>query len=204
MYADPPERVRVKISSEAAGEISMTQVIAQEIPLRDLVDIIVGQCGKDAPRVRELLRRGTVVQSASRFRWEPVEVDLESVESMLRGYPDPDPKVGFEPSRCIRVRLCDPRSKIDLPQELVSGRRLFKRRSFWDVLMAEAIAAGPAYAGYSYRERADLFHIEASQELRRRIHEAATLIRYSGIRDQVQRAEFSLLELVAVRPKVNS
>ena len=64
-----PDRVRVKLSSEAAEGISITPVVVQEIGTRELVEYMLGLTGKDEARVRELLLRGTLVSGASRFRW---------------------------------------------------------------------------------------------------------------------------------------
>ena len=64
-----PPTVRVKLSSEAAESISLTPVIVQEMPLRELIEYMLGVAGKDEGRIRELLLRGTIVSGASRFRW---------------------------------------------------------------------------------------------------------------------------------------
>ena len=64
-----PATVRVKLSSEAAGSISITRVVVQDLPVRDLVEHMLGITGKDEARVRELLLRGALVSGASRFRW---------------------------------------------------------------------------------------------------------------------------------------
>ena len=68
--------MRVKLSSEAAGAISFTPVVVQELPMRELVEHILGVTGKDEPRIGEMLLRGTLVSGASRFRWEGWEADL--------------------------------------------------------------------------------------------------------------------------------
>src|SRR5438874_1143259 len=70
-----PDKVRVKLSSEAAEGISITPVVAREMPLRELVEYMLGVTGKDEGRVRELLLRGTLVSGASRFRWAGWEAD---------------------------------------------------------------------------------------------------------------------------------
>ena len=45
-----PDRIRVKLSSEAAEGISITPVVAREMPLRELVEYMLGVTGKDAAR----------------------------------------------------------------------------------------------------------------------------------------------------------
>ena len=63
------DTIRVKLSSEAAEYVSITPVVVQEMPVRDLVEHMLGITGKDEARVRDLLLRGTLVSGASRFRW---------------------------------------------------------------------------------------------------------------------------------------
>ena len=74
-----PQTVRVKLSSEVAEAISITPVVLQELPVRELVEHLLGIAGKDESRIREILRRGTLVSGASRFRWAGWEADLESL-----------------------------------------------------------------------------------------------------------------------------
>ena len=80
-----PERISIKISSEAAGSISITPVVRQELAAAQLVENILRVTGKDAGRVRDVLRQGTVINGASRFRWEPLQVSLEDVSGALAG-----------------------------------------------------------------------------------------------------------------------
>src|ERR1035437_4266018 len=86
-----PQTVRVKLSSEVAEAISITPVVVQELPVRELIEHMLGITGKDGPRVRELLRRGTLVSGASRFRWVGWEADIEGVRQILAAFPDADP-----------------------------------------------------------------------------------------------------------------
>ena len=49
-----PATVRVKLSSEAAESISLTPVVVQELPIRELVEHMLGVTGKDvAPHPRD-------------------------------------------------------------------------------------------------------------------------------------------------------
>ena len=79
-----PQTVRVKLSTEAAEAISITPVLVQELPVRELVEHMLGVTGKDEPRIRELLVRGTLVSGASRFRWAGWEPELDSLRSEAR------------------------------------------------------------------------------------------------------------------------
>ncbi len=42
-----PPTIRVKLSSEAADSISLTPVVVQELPVRDLIEHMLGVTGKD-------------------------------------------------------------------------------------------------------------------------------------------------------------
>src|SRR5690242_15275245 len=94
-----PDRVRVKLSSEAAESISLTPVVVREMPVRELVEYMLGVTGKDEARVRELLLRGSLVSGATRFRWSGWETDLPSVLELLATFPDPEPMRPFAPAR---------------------------------------------------------------------------------------------------------
>ena len=98
-----PQRVRVKLSSEAAGAISITPVVVQELPLRELVEHMLGAAGKDEARIAEMLRRGTLVVGASRFRWEGWEAEPEGLRELLATFRMPTPRVPSPPpAACAR------------------------------------------------------------------------------------------------------
>src|SRR5437868_13724826 len=100
-----PDRIRVKLSSEAAEGISITPVVAREMPLRELVEYMLGITGKDEARVRELLLRGTLVSGASRFRWSGWEAEAPAIAELLRTFPAPEPERPFASARCVRAIL---------------------------------------------------------------------------------------------------
>ena len=111
-----PHSVRVKLSSEAAEAISLTPVVVQDLPIRDLVEHLLGVTGKDETRIRELLLRGSLVSGASRFRWTGMEADPASVHALLGTFPDPEPARPFAAGRCVRVVLRTPRYPIGIPR----------------------------------------------------------------------------------------
>src|ERR1700690_818126 len=140
-----PQTVRVKLSSEVAEVISITPVVLQEIPVRELVEHLLGVTGKDEPRIREVLLRGNLVSGASRFRWAGWNADLESLRELLATFPDPDPSRSFAPERCVRAILRGGRNPIEIPREAAARRSLFQRETFWDRLMEVIGGARPAY-----------------------------------------------------------
>src|ERR1700692_2849846 len=56
-----PTTVRVKLSSEVAESISITPVVLRDIPIRELIEHMIGITGKDESRLHDLLLRGTLV-----------------------------------------------------------------------------------------------------------------------------------------------
>jgi hypothetical protein len=194
-----PETVRVKLSSEAAGAISLTPVVAQQIPLRDLIEHMLAIAGKDEARLRDILFRGTLVSGGSRFRWTGWDADAESLREFLATFPDPDPSRPFAAQQCIRAVLRGSRQAVEIPREAGATGGLFRRTTFWDVLMEAVRAAGPAYSGYSYRDRADRYVCHLQAAMPDRLRAAASAIRYSVLRDRIQSATFAEVELYAGR-----
>src|SRR5215472_11933947 len=107
------DRIRVRLSSEAAEGISITPVVAREMPLRELVEYMLGVTGKDEARVRELLLRGTLVSGASRFRWSGWEADVPEITELLDTFPNPEPERPFAAEYCMRAILRGGRQAIE-------------------------------------------------------------------------------------------
>ena len=198
MMALPPT-IRVKLSSEAAGSISLTPVVAQDLPLRDLIEHMLGITGKDEARIRELLLRGSLVSGASRFRWVGWDVEAAGLRELLATFPDPDPSCPFRPAHCTRVILRGGRQAIEITRDAGSRKGLFQRKTFWDVLMNVIAATAPEYSGYSYRDRADRYLREFARADLEQLRAARDLVRYSTLRDQLRTAAFTQAEIFAAR-----
>jgi hypothetical protein len=196
-----PETIRVKISSEAAEFISVTPVVVREMPARELLEAMLGVTGKDATRVRDILHRGSLVEGASRFRWDAFDADQAAVESLLATFPDPDPARPFAAGLCLRAVLKGPNTRIEIPRQVGSERRLFRKSSFWDLLMEVALVAAPRYLGYSYRDRADRYTFTVPPAEAVRLCASAGTIRYSGLEAQVRRARLDSIDLYVERPR---
>ena len=189
-----PERIPVKISSEAAASISITPVVRQELAAAELVENILRVTGKDAARVREVLRQGTVINGASRFRWEPIGASAEEVSAALAGFPDPDPGRPFVAARCVRVRLAGGRSPVDLARDAASRRRLLRRRCYWEAVMEAVGRLHLTYHGYSYGERADVYHADVTAQAVEALRAQAGLLPYSSLAAAIREQAFSRLE----------
>ncbi len=192
-----PETVRVKLSSEEAGAISLTQVVVRDIPLRELVEHMLGFTGKDETRVRELLQRGSLVSGASRFRWQGWDPGPEGLRPIFETFPDAQPERPFVPELCTRATLRGGRV-VELPREAGERKSLFRRRTFWDVLM-ELAAGGVRYVDYSYRDRADWYQLAFTAPALHTLRAAAELVAFSTLRDQIRAASFESADLFVIR-----
>lgn len=193
----------MKLSSEAAEYIAVTPVLSQEMPVRELVEHMLGVTGKDQARVQELLLRGTLISGASRFRWAGWNADPESIRSLLATFPDPDPSRGFSREHCIRAVLRGGRQAVEVTREAgqrTSLVRRFKRTSFWNSLMEIVAAAQPRYRDYSYKQRTDVYDVKLSPEAAERIRQAAGALSYSSLREKVRLSPLTAADLYVPRP----
>ena len=194
-----PPTVRVKLSSEAAESIALTPVLLQDLPVRELIDHMLGITGKDLGRIREILLRGTLVSGASRFRWTGWTADDESLLEVLATFPDPDPARSFAPGCCIRLFLRGGRQPIEIRPEMTARKGLFRRETFWDDLMALVAAAPLTYAGFSYRDRADRFTRELTLAECAGLRAAAESVKFSTLREHIRTVAFTSVEVFATR-----
>jgi hypothetical protein len=191
--------VRVKLSSEEAGAVTITPVVVRDMPLGELLRLMLDLTGKDARRIRDLLSRGTLVSGATRYRWQGWEASTESLESLLAPLPGPEPERPFLRERCTHVILRGPGLRLDVPRQALQNRSLLSRRSFWDLLMDVVDEAGLDYAGYSYRERADHYRLEISAAGRERLRQGAGLLRFSSLEARMRQRAVRVAEFFVSR-----
>lgn len=198
-----PSTVRVKLSSEAAEAISLTPVVVEELAIRELIDHLLGVAGKDEPRLREILLRGTLVSGGSRLRWVGWDADPAGLREILATFPDADPNRPFAPAQCVHVILRGGRQAVNIPREAARSRGglggILRRATFWDRLMEVVAGVTPVYSSYSYRDRGDRYLAELTVEHAARLRAASALIRYSTLRDRVQSVGFAQAELLVRR-----
>ncbi len=194
-----PQTVRVKLSSEAAEAISITPVVVQELPIRELLEHMLAITGKDEPRIRDFLRRGSMVSGASRFRWAGWDAEPEPLRELLASFPDPDPTRAFDAGRCVKAILRGGRQSIHIPRDAASRKGLLQRTAFWDALIEIAGAGAVVYGGYSYRDHADRFLREFTFSEAARLREAGASVRFNTLRDQIRTAAFMQAELLVTR-----
>ena len=172
-----PDAIPVRYTEEEAGYVSFRPVVRQTFRIHELFDMILSVTGKDAPRVRQILRSGTLAFHSYRYRWEGFEAPEAELAEMLARFPDADPSRKFDAARCTSARIesngSPPRHSLQLDRAAASHRPFLRRKSFWDALLAEAAASAPAYHSYSYAQRGDLYRLDLGDESRARLEAAA-------------------------------
>jgi hypothetical protein len=175
-----PERIRVRLISEEVGSVSITPVVVREMTPAELAGQIVSRTGKDAERVRRILRAGSLASEGSRFLWEPLAADAGEVARLLDAFPDPDPQRRFDAGACVlavlRYRAAPP---VEITREAGAKRRFLRRGSFWTDLLAVVQSAAPRYEGYSYRLGADRFSAALDATSAAAIRRSAVHLAYS-------------------------
>jgi hypothetical protein len=194
-----PETVRVKLSSEEAGAVSITPVVVRDMPLSELAGLMLDLTGKDTRRLRDLLARGTLVSGATRYRWQGWEASEESLEVLLARFPGPEPERPFAPERCAHVLLHGPGLRVDVPRQALAKKGILSRRSFWDVLMDVVDEGGLEYAGYSYRQQTDRYRLEISPAGIERLNESAGLLPYSALEAQIRKGSVRVADFFVDR-----
>ncbi|MSV28210.1 MAG: hypothetical protein EXQ52_05630 [Bryobacterales bacterium] len=194
-----PETIRVKLSTEVAESISLTPVVVRDLPLRELMEHMLGITGKDEERVHELLLRGTLVSGASRFRWTGWDANRDGIRGMLASFPDSEPGRPFQAETCTLVVMSGPKFRVEIPREAAIKKPLLRRTSFWQILMDVGVRGNPQYSGYSYKDRADWYRLDLSPPAADHLRSGAKLLRYATLRGQISRAPLRTLAFAQTR-----
>jgi len=185
-----PETIPIRYTEEEAGYVSFRPVVRQTFRLHELLDMVLSVTGKEPARVQQILRAGTIVFHFYRYWWQGFEVGGDELATLLAAFPDPDPAREFRPESCTKVLIesgsAPARPAIDLERSSVSRRGLLRRRSLWDVLLAQASAGPLVYHGYSYGYRADLYRLELSSDQRAKLAAAAASLAPRNLRKELQ------------------
>ena len=192
-----PESIRVKLSSEAAEFVALTPVVVREMPFSELLEHVVSAAGPDAARVRDILKRGSLVSGATRFRWQGWAPDIEDLDAAIAALPQPDPSRPFAMERCQRVLLIASTTRIELAKDAAEQRRLFKQRCYWQCLMEEAVS--PEYIAYLYKDHADHYRVQLTTEQRNRLKAGAALLKFDAVAKHIQRTPFHRMDLFVTR-----
>jgi hypothetical protein len=185
-----PETIAVRYTEEEAGYVSFRPVVRQSFRPEQLLDMVLSVTGKNAARITQILRSGTVVFHCYRYWWTGFDIDPSELAGLLARFPDPDPSREFRSADCsiiaIESAATPPRATVEIQAQAVSRGGLFRRRSFWDALLAEVSSSSVAYHGYSFVHRADLYRLELSAESRARLTAAVALFAPRAMRKELQ------------------
>ena len=194
-----PERVRVKLMSDAAEYISMTRVMHRDFSMAELLEAVVAVGGKNLERLLHILRAGSMVLGQYRYRWEPLEAGADDLTPLLACFPDPQPDRPFHAERCVHAAIHAGVETIELPREQAARRRLFQKKSFWEALMEVAMSRTPRYQSYSYQNRADLYAFEPTRGDAERLRGAAVLLRTPRIEERIRTLPLEKVTLLVNR-----
>ena len=185
-----PDVIPVRYTEEEAGYVSFRPVVRQSFRPDQLLDMVLSVTGKDAARIKQILRSGTVVFHFYRYWWTGFEIDAAELNGLLARFPDPDPSREFRSAECAMIAIesgaTPPRPAIEIPREAISRSGLFRRRSFWDALLAEASLNPVVYHGYSFAHHADLYRLDLTADSRARLATAAASLAPRAMRKELQ------------------
>jgi len=185
-----PEAIPVRYTEEEAGYVSFRPVVRQSFRPDQLLDMVLSVTGKDAARIKQILRSGTVVFHFYRYWWTGFDIDATELNGLLARFPDPDPSREFRSAECTTIAIesgaTPPRPAIEIAKEAISRSGLFRRRSFWDAVLAEVSSSHVAYQGYSFAHHGDLYGLELTAESRDRLTAAAASLAPRAMRKELQ------------------
>ena len=91
------------------------------------------------------------------------------------------------------------RRSVEIDYEAAAQRRLLRKQSYWDVLIPMLEALTPEYRRYSYADRADVYVTRLPLETAERLHQEASLLKFSTLVEQVRRLAPENAELFVER-----
>lgn len=163
-----PESIPIRYTEEEAGYVTFRPVVRQTFRLNDLLDMVLSVTGKDAARIQQILRSGTVVYHFYRYWWTGFAADEEELRAALAHFPDANPERAFSAADCVRAIFEGsgekPKPLMELDRAMGKQRRLFRRNSFWDSLVEIAGREHPTYQTYSYSHHADLYLLQLNEQ----------------------------------------
>jgi len=88
----------MRFTEEDAGYVTVRPVVKQTFRLAELTDMVVRVTGKNASRVQQIFRAGTVVYNGYRYWWDGFASKEDEVTGLLALFPDDDPARVFNPA----------------------------------------------------------------------------------------------------------
>ena len=164
-----PETIAMRFTEDDAGYVTVRPVVKQTFRLPELADMVVSVTGKNAVRVQQIFRAGTVVYNGYRYWWDGFASKEDEITGLLALFPDDDPERLFNPAKVTAVSLeiggGTQRSLVGIARREASAKKLFRTRSPWEILLKAAQDSAPRYEKYSYAERADVYRVHLSFEM---------------------------------------
>ncbi len=164
-----PETISMRFTEEDAGYVTVRPVVKQTFRLAELADMVVNVTGKNAPRVQQIFRTGTVVYNGYRYWWDGFPSNEYEVAELLALFPDDDPSRPFNPAQVTAVSLeiggGTQRSLVGITRTEASQKKLFHKRSPWEILLEATQGSTPRYEKYSHADRADVYRAHLSPEM---------------------------------------
>lgn len=163
-----PETISVRRAEEDAGYMAMTPVATQTFRLGELVDMVVSVAGKDPRRVQHILSAGAVLYHGYHYSWRGFEAQPADLNVLLENFPDDEPSRTFDAESAeaaiLEIGGGAQRAFVDISRDTASRRRLFSRRSPWDVLLATTKEFAARYEKYDHGRHGDLFRVSLHYE----------------------------------------
>jgi hypothetical protein len=163
----PPE-IPTRYAEEDAGYMSVRPVFNQTFRLQELADMVVSVVGKNAVRVQQIFRAGTIVYNGYRYWWDALQVENSEVDALLLSFPEDEPSRPFQAQAATMVLLemggGTQRSVAEIERSEASQKRLFGKESPWMVLLRLANDSNLHYEKFSHAKKADLYRISLPYE----------------------------------------
>jgi hypothetical protein len=125
--------------------------------------MVVSVTGKNASRVQQIFRSGTLVYNGFRYWWEGFTANEHEIAALIASFPDDDPARPFNLADVTSVSLeiggGTQRSLLSISRQEASRKKLFSSSSPWQILLATAKDSTPRYEKYSHADRADIFRL---------------------------------------------
>jgi hypothetical protein len=183
-----PQQIPLQYTEEDAGYMSVRPVTKQTFRLHELTDMVVSVAGKDAARVQQIFRGGSVIYNGYRYWWEPIPVEPGEIEALLIPFPDDDPSRPFDTAGAVAVLLemggGAQRQVVEITRKDASSKKLFQKASPWDVLVNLASAHTARYEKYSHARRADLYRVSLPYDEASQLLSAMLAAAPSGLRNR--------------------
>ncbi len=159
-----PESIAVRFTEEDAGYVTVRPIQRQIFRPAQLADMILSVTGKDAARLDQIFRAGSITYNGFRYSWQGFVAAPHELAALLAEFPDDDPARAFraEEAGGVILEYGERVRPVELRRAETSARELFRSRSAWDWVTEFLARRTVSYARYSRAHRADLFRAKIS------------------------------------------